>query len=216
MTGGSEGWEATFHRANELWHSGRRDAAVAVLEAARADSATQSDTENEAFFASVLGSYQSLLGNTECALKEYQSAVDCEPGNPYWRLSLSEYLLSIGDAVRALHEVRASIDLIPTTERSTRHSARSLEGLCLLAQGQIGAAQAAFLLATEPHLVDGLRASSYDLRLVDGMCIRNLESSRCEQYLKVVIASAEAEARSEIREHASDLLRLLKSADQEQ
>jgi tetratricopeptide (TPR) repeat protein len=216
MTGESEDWESAFHRANELWHSGRRDDAIAVLEAARAESATREDAGAEAFFANVLGSYYSILGDAGLALREHQHAVDREPGNPHWRVSLSEYLLSIGEAARALREVRASIDLIPTTERSTSHAARSLEGLCLLAQGKIGEARSVFLIATGPDLIDGLPASSYDLRLVDGMCTRNLEPSRCEHYLEVVVARAEAESRPEIRKRASGLLRVFNSPNQEE
>lgn len=195
-------WEIAFHRANALWAQGRREDALSQLGSARDRYSARKDLETAAFFSSLLGSFRSICGEESRALEEHRRAVDLDPTNAHWHTTLAEHLLSVGRVEPALEEVQQCLQLISADERSTYHAAKALEGFCLLKLGKIEAAIAAFRAATVPKLLEGLPARSCDLRLLEALSEKELESTRCEEYLELVISRAESEQESEVRRWA--------------
>lgn len=105
-----------------------------------------------------------------------------DPSSPAWRVTTANHLLNLGEAAKARAK---ALEVLACGHgmANYEHVGYSLLGLSELALGDEVAALEAFTASAEPARVDGLPASSRDLRLLEGLLSAGASSDLFRSYL---------------------------------
>jgi tetratricopeptide (TPR) repeat protein len=181
------------------------------LEAESAAAIYDERLADAASLSTMLGSFRSIAGDEEAALRAFQQAEDLDPDNPHHALATAAHLFfrldREAEATAKVHGVvdRARLDLL------AGYKAVVLLGRFAEADSRL---EEAVGLLSEAHAIArsaALEPLWWDLALVRSLAERGAGTEVGSAYLKDLIERAEAVHDSRAREAASEILAHLRS-----
>lgn len=196
-------------RASRLLADRRIEEAVDLLRSQFDLEKALGHREEAGHICTLLASCLAAAGRDEEALAALLQAKEEDPSDPFIRLQIATFLVSImKDPARALDELEPALDELAALP-SSFHAAQGVLGTIYISLERRDEALRAFDEMTDPKILAVLPAAGCDFHLVTQFVERGVAVARSLRYLQTIEKKANREHDAATAKHASTLLRAL-------
>jgi cytochrome c-type biogenesis protein CcmH/NrfG len=168
-----------------------------------------------ASLSTMLGSFRSITGDEDAALRALESAEELDAKHPQRLVATAKYLFGRMGRKNAANGKLEEVLKDQRLDASTRHDALALRGRIALAEGRVGSAAEALTQAKDAATSANLEAMLWDRTLVRELADHSSATIAIRVYTKAWIERAENDVDDDTKEEGLKLLARLGGADHE-